>query len=688
MTPAETVWRMHGSLRGLADRALLPLRQRPLDVRDVTSAGANSLDAHLNVEAIFHEPDTADCVSQRVSSYQPLVQRADDLLANRWSFFQFDRKKLTAPFDWNYEYATGRVTPMTFAQSIDYRDFRVVGDAKVVWEPNRHQHLVVLARAYRATGDPRYAETVMDHLEDWARQCPFGRGINWRSPLELAIRIINWAWALALIESSGVVTSDRLRNLLPVVYRHLWDIQRKYSHFSSANNHLIGEAAGVFIGCTFFRSLRSSDAWRNEAGRILVQEIGRQTLEDGGNCELSSSYHLFVLEFFLLAEIVARRSQRSFGTAYRARLESMFAYLAALQEGGDHLPSLGDGDDGFVLDLEAPETRARSILSVGAELFDRDDWRALGEGHDERAYWLLGGEPTVGARRTIKGRSDSRLRSRALKASGYYLLQAGSASGDDRVSLTFDCGPLGFGAIAAHGHADALSFTLRVFGSDVIVDPGTYDYFTYPRWRDHFRSTRAHNTVGVDGLDQSQMLGSFIWGQRAVARCVRWQPTSSGGIVTGEHDGYSRLPDPVRHRRTIELDVDRATIHIQDELDGETAHDAEFCLHFAEHCVVSKAGPHSVRVDFGRGMLDIDLDSRLQVDLVHGQSNPPAGWVSRGYHHKAPATSLFATCAWSGKLNLRARMSLRKVGTVQGDKDTGGCEASQIRCNGPGVGKG
>jgi len=106
-----------------------------------------------------------------------------------------------------------------------------------------------------------------------------------------------------------------------------------------------------------------------------------------------------------------------------------------------------------------------------------------------------------------------------------------------------DCGELGLGAIAAHGHADALSLALRAFGTDVLVDPGTYDYFTHRAWRDHFRSTRA-TTRSRWTAGQSEMLGLFLWGARARARCLRFEPAPGGGELVVEHDGYARLADP------------------------------------------------------------------------------------------------------------------------------------------------
>src|SRR5262249_12423173 len=151
----------------------------------------------------------------------------------------------------------------------------------------------------------------------------------------------------------------------------------------------------------------------------------------------------------------------------------------------------------------------------------------------------------------------------ALPESGHYLLQVGHRGRGDLVSVVFDCGDLGFKSIAAHGHADALSFTLRAFGSALFVDPGTYYYFTYPDCRSYLRSTKAHTTVAVEGLDQSVMLGPFLWGARAQARCVAWEPRKQGGKVIGEHDGYTRLTDPVLHRRTLELDGHSRILSIQ-----------------------------------------------------------------------------------------------------------------------------
>jgi hypothetical protein len=576
-----------------------------------------------------------------------VIERADPLVAHRLAFLGLEATFLGEPIDWNRDHESGRRAPLRFSPFLDYRDYERVGDAKLVWEPNRHQHLVTLGRAYRATGDPRYARAVAAQLDSWLDQCPFGRGMNWRSPLELAIRLINWVWALGLVRGSGAVTAEPEGRLRRSVEQHVAQIARRYSAGSSANNHRIGEAAGVFVATSVWPGLEKASRRRAESLRILGEEILAQTYEDGGTREQAVGYHQFVLQFFLVVLAVARRTGQPLPNGYEPRLQSMLEFLGALGEGGEHLPMVGDADDGIVLDL-GDERDPAGWLAAGAVLFARRDFKWWSGGYRETARWLLGRE----GRRTfeaIPAPAGARaLTSRAFPASGYYLLQGGEAGTHGAVSVVFDCGELGFGPIAAHGHADALSLTLRVGGHDVMVDPGTFDYFRSRAWRDYFRSTRAHNTVSVDGQDQSLMEGPFLWGRRAQARCLSWEPRRSGGRIVAEHDGYTRLPDPVRHRRTLELDAQAGTLLIVDEIEAAGEHEIALHFHFAEDCRLEPEAPSRVRVAFGGGALLLELDPRLALAIAESGEDPIAGWVSRGYHRKAPAPELTARARGRG----------------------------------------
>jgi Heparinase II/III-like protein/Heparinase II/III N-terminus len=644
MSPVEVRWRLTASLRSLVDRPRVALGLWPRLPRADAPMGAPAFRVSDVLPGEWAGPggpaDEADWARR-------LVDQADRIAAHRLSFFGLGDVFLGDPIDWNRDHASDRPAPVGFAPSIDYRDFRVTGDAKVVWEPNRHHHLVVLARAYRASGKACYAAAVIRQLQSWLDQCPFGRGMAWRSPLELALRLINWVWALDLIHESGAGSSGFHARVREAVFLHVWEIARKYSRGSSANNHLIGEAAGVFVATSYFPDLPGAARLRAESRSILCQEILAQTHPDGGGREQALGYHLFVLQFFVVAWVVARAAGDEFPAAYRARVEAMLNFAGAFLEGGGSPPTFGDSDDGYVLDLGGPPRDPRPWLAAGAVLLGRADFKAWAGEYAETARWLLGRESRAAFLAIRSEPRSPRLRSRAFPDTGYYLLQCGRLGERDAISVGVDCAELGFGQLAAHGHADALSVTLRAFGADVLIDPGTYDYFSFPAWREYFRSTRAHNTVEVDGSDQSVMLGPFLWGERARARCLEWAVfPEAGGRVVGEHDGYRRLADPVVHRRTVTLDGVKRVVTIQDDLRGRGPHRAALHFHFGEGCSMRRADTNRYEIDVAGGRIVLHFEPGLEVETVHGSENPIGGWRSHGYHRKIPITTIVARSTW------------------------------------------
>ena len=198
------------------------------------------------------KPDLSVSMSDFVSpaagiSAQPYTNAADEILHGRLRIFARAYVFETSP-QWNQDPKTGTVAPLSFGKRLDYRDQTVVGDIKYLWEPNRHLHLVTLAQAYHLTGDRRYLEGLRHQLESWLDQCPYLKGPNWTSSLELAIRLINWSIAWQLVgklesplfsDSDGKLFRDRW---LSSIYQHMHFIRGHLSRFSSANNHQIGRA--------------------------------------------------------------------------------------------------------------------------------------------------------------------------------------------------------------------------------------------------------------------------------------------------------------------------------------------------------------------------------------------------------------------------------------------------------------
>jgi hypothetical protein len=654
MSAAEIAWRVSGIARDAADRVRFALNRYPQasDVPSGTPPGLRLTDVPVGWIGLAEEP---------LATWRgALVARADRVLVHRFTFFGLKDADLGSPIDWNRDHESGLASPMSFAPAIDYRDASSAGDAKVVWEPSRHQHLVVLARAYRATGDVRYAREVVAQIVSWLDQSPFWRGMNWRSPLEFAIRVINWVWALDLIRESGALDDATDRRIRHAAFLHTWEIVRKYSRGSSANNHLVGEAAGVYVATAYFPDMPHAAAWHEESRAILEREVVAQTYADGGTREQATGYHLFVLQFYLACGAVARRQGRDFSPEYWGRIGRMYDFVAALVEGGP-LPMIGDADDGYVLDLGSGGVDMPGLLSIGADIFNRPDLARAAGGPQEWAFWLRG-SPSVPV--SPPAAPAVHLTSRSLEHSGYYILQSGTGAAG--VSIVIDCGELGYGPLAAHGHADALSLMVRVNGHDVLVDPGTYDYFTYPEWRRYLRSTHAHNTVAVDGVDQSVMAGAFMWSHRARARCVSWSPAHEGGVFEGEHDGYARLPDPVIQRRRISLVGTTGVIQITDTIVARAPHVVECRFHFAETCDVAIVAAHEVRIVSPSSSLRMTMDPRMTLTLVAGVEGPDGGWVSRGYHRKAPAAMVIAKGVLDGAGTMDTSIRVEPAKSVAG----------------------
>ena len=189
MSAQEIAWRAQSAVRGVTDRGRAGAEALSEDRRPCRAESpARGLGAALVSGSARRLDHARRPTIPRALWRTRLIDRADRVAAHHLSFFDLVDVNLGDPIDWHREFASGKATPIGYAESIDYRDYAVTGDCKVVWEPNRHHQLVILGRAYRATGDARYAAAVVEQIESWIEQNPFGHGMNWRSPLELAIR--------------------------------------------------------------------------------------------------------------------------------------------------------------------------------------------------------------------------------------------------------------------------------------------------------------------------------------------------------------------------------------------------------------------------------------------------------------------------------------------------------------------
>ncbi len=576
-----------------------------------------------------------------------LIREADLICNRQITLFALTDYDIGQKIDYHKDYQSGLSAPRDlYSKDIDYRDAETIGDIKYIWELNRHLFLTKLVLVYHLTGESKYLDQFEHYLLEWFDQNPFMRGVNWTSSLELGIRLINWSICMHLV--GGEVDESIKERWVTSIYQHCWVIDRNYSRFSSANNHLIGEAAGVFIaGCALPR-YKDSSGWRERSRQILIKEAERQQYADGVNKEQAIAYQEFVFDFLFLSGLIGSRYGMSFPQSYWNTLESMCEFLASMENVSGRLPKIGDEDDGYVIDVGQRWVGSHvSILNSAALVFRRKDFNRRRVSEDIKTALLMGiagintDQAEINRYRPIK---------KAFENGGYYILSRESGSKLEQ-KLIFDCGPLGYLSLAAHGHADALSIYFSAAGHPIFIDPGTYAYHADSFWRNYFRSTKAHNTVCIDNTDQSVITGNFMWSSKADAECLSYKKDA---YVKGRHDGYRRIGKTgVIHQRGVAFQQTDNKWVITDELIGNGDHTIEICFHLDPNCYVESRDEHQVEISFPGGVCRLHYEKELICETYYGNELLPIGWYSPAYDRKEPTKTIVLKKRMEGSTVIR-----------------------------------
>ncbi|GAA2643578.1 alginate lyase family protein [Streptomyces vastus] len=574
-----------------------------------------------------------------------LIAEADRLMYGHVEYFGVVRDDLADP-DWWCDPKTGRRAPWGYAFDVPYRNEDAVGDIKQIWELSRHQYLTQLAAAYAITGNERYAERVAEHLRSWWAANPPLRGVHWISGIELGIRLLSWVWVRRLLD--GWPGAAGLFEDNPVALNQIWHHQRWLAAFpsrgSSANNHVIAEAAGQFAASCAFGWFPSSARWRADALRSLERHLRGNTFHSGLNRELATEYHGLVLELGLAAVAEADAAGRPVPASIRLVLLRMTDALAAVVDSRLRPPRQGDADDGHGLVVDGAGTdRWGSLLATGGAVFGRLAWWPAVTGTDVRTPLLAALIRPYAKNGTAPVVTRPASRPAHFADAGLTILR-----GPEEIWCRCDGGPHGFLSIAAHAHADALSVEVRHDGVDVLADPGTYCYHGQPEWRRYFRSTLGHNTLQLEGGDQSVSGGPFLWTRHARSRvlAVDASGASEGGTVRwcAEHDGYQ----PSVHRRRVELTAASRELRIVDEVRGRHGlrRAVRLAFHLGPAIAADLADSRAVLTwtrDGEERSAVLDLPGQLNWQAHRGGTDPPLGWYSAGFGRKEPSTTLVGT---------------------------------------------
>ncbi|MGQ0734885.1 MAG: heparinase II/III domain-containing protein [Acidobacteriota bacterium] len=569
-----------------------------------------------------------------------MLRHATAVRAHRFSFFgrEFCYGSL---IDWQADPVTHKRWPRAFHAHIPVHGGDVgFGDVKYVWELNRQQFLIDLAKGHYLTGNHEDLRSLQHLVRNWIAGNPYGTGVNWACALEPAFRSWSWLWAYFL---TAEALDDQFHlEWLEGLYDHGRFLAAHLERYSSPYNHLIGEAAALFALGLCFPEFRESDSWRRRGRAVLESRLRDQFYADGGSVEQSTFYHHATLGFYLLAALVGRANGHEVSSDVWAAIERGLDFSMQLTQPDGATPAIGGADDGKPIRLEhLPLWDFRPYLATGAVLFGRVDFKAVAGRFYEDALWLLG--PDGLSAFEALGTTPPARTAVLLDRSGYSVSRSDWSSRADYVC--FDVGEQAAGmrpdAVpnSMHGHADCLSVVICLGGRRVLVDGGLYAYNCDGAWESHFRETAAHNTARIDGRDQARHIGKMAWSHSYRPTIEGWAEENGGCWTIASHDGYARGPEGVTHRRAV-WHWPGGCVLILDEFVGAGRHGVELNYQFAPGQLQTTGDRQALFDEFAEMAWAGDMD---WTAVVHcGGPGPEDGWIcpSLGVREAAPRLTL------------------------------------------------
>ncbi len=570
---------------------------------------------------------------------------------------------------WHKDLYSGNVFPEKYSREIDIRTPQY-GSAKHVWEVNRMHFLVWLCMNFKVTNDKRYLDTFMEKIVSWIRQNPYLIGINWYSNIEINIRLINWIVCWEILEAEKLAeTNHDFRNFilnqwLPLIYLHCIYSSGNPSFFSSANNHLIAEYAGLFLASLKWQ-FPESVKWLKKSKRGLEKEILKQHSNSGVNKEEAAEYIQFITDFFLLAYIGGRNAGIRFSSEYTDMLSKIIAYINSFLDCKFHYPHYGDDDDGFVLRLDihqTPDTNFKSLLLSGALLFKKAEYLAGINEYDIKNALLFGIEGKNLFDTMLKNAPSERRENNAYlyKDEGHFIIKRNL--NNKEIFCHFDAAPLGFLTIAAHGHADALSFILILDGQPFLIDPGTYTYHADPSLRKYFVGTLAHNTIRINQLDQAVHAGPTLWLGHYKIDITEVTESEKEVRITASHNGYRR--GGICHQRMFLFNKYNNEISITDYIIVKSQQTVKIEMPFHLHPDInyrSSEYPNEFILNHGSKFLTLHTDNKLIWTVIRGETNPYLGWYSHAFHRIEPTNVIFGGCTAEGNITVHTQISIKQL---------------------------
>jgi uncharacterized heparinase superfamily protein len=497
-----------------------------------------------------------------------------------------------------------------------------------LWRYNLHyfDYALDLALVSKWNGNESAAKTLGNLFHEWIEHNPTASGVGWHS-YPIARRIVNWIQAVSLVSPRVIFGGDdRVSEWLASLY-----VQAKYLEdhleYDCLGNHLLADAKALFFAGLFFQG-QAAERWLSRGEHILWEGLDQQILPDGCHFERAPMYQAIVFQDYLEVVLACRLNHRDIPAWVLERLRSMGDFLDGIRHPDGEIPLIGDSAFGIA---RSP----RDILAT-AEILLEEHGRWPDAKPDLYSSFMApqafcAGAPIPSAKKECG----------AWPATGYFALQ-GARPGD---RLIVDSKPMGPPHIPAHGHCSLFSYELSINGTRVVVDSGVEEYEPGP-WRSFWRSTRAHNTVTVDGCEQSEIWAAFRVGHRTRVLATGFAVRDTASMFTAVHDGFVRQHADIRHRRFIAA-LDPQLWLVLDEISGLGRHKIESFIHFHPNVSCELNGSDAI-IRFPTGSARIyphprDDGSSVELSCVCGQVDPIQGWYAQKFGARQPNPVLTLT---------------------------------------------
>ncbi len=550
--------------------------------------------------------------------------------------------------DWHLDFKSGyRFDPNIYYKQIHPAPYPGGYDIKVPWELSRCQHLPRLGQAYQITRDEKYTLEFVAQLTDWIESNPWPYGVNWNCSMEVALRAINWLWALAFFIESPHVGEKFVEKVAHNLYthaEHIFHNLERSPEIGYAGNHYFSNLVGlIYLGicCPFYHK---SKTWLSYGIAELEEIVKLQVWADGVDFESSISYHRLVTEMTLSVVWLCRQNSVIVPEIVLERLEKMLEFVCYYTKPDGTVPNIGDQDNGRLHRLGVWQELGREwldhsyLVTIGRELLGKGNATWYANDMDSEVIWWL---DEMYHQHMPESRTNLVIGSRAFHNGGFYFMR------HEDLYMALRAGANGTCGLGGHAHNDIFGFELFAYDKTFIVDPGTFAYTGDFEARNLFRSSRYHNCLTVDDKELNRIPEQepFRMENDAGVEILHWESNHEFDYFSAQHNGYARLASPVIHRRCIYFDKVEGCWLVRDCVQGEGRHKLALNIHFMPMRLV--------REHYDGALVFTDCTEGANLALWFRGQNPDCvslkdGWVSRSYGTRIKAKIV----SWMSVVNL------------------------------------